>query len=321
MPRPTPLINHRAGRADGESGRDARSAGVPFHSHHAAACILCGNVLTVGEQAVGKVCGRGECKTRHVREQAQAELRRQSALQERAAAAEQALVDSQAIPAANDRAHSVIPANRRRLTELPKRRVREFVDRLMGVLSQAAAVRFGNASLDSEPDLYDEPCGLTETQLAVLGNGCAVCRGHCCPQGSGHAFINVETIVRYMEQHPDQRPRDVLSAYVSRIGHRTYEDSCVYHAASGCTLPREMRSKVCNGYLCKGLTQILNQIDETPSPQVFVISVSDYEPNEANDQTHPTTRAALIDAHGVTSHSLPPATGGEADAVGDTPKR
>ncbi|WP_182870398.1 hypothetical protein [Stieleria mannarensis] len=302
---------------------DDRPTRNPFHSHHAAACILCGSVLTVGEQAVGKICGRSECKTRYVREQAQAELRRKTALQQRAAAAEQSLVDSKVIAASNDRARSVIPANRRRLTELPKRRIREFVDRLMGVVSQAAAIRFGNATLDCEPDLYDEPSGLGETQLAVLGNGCAVCRGHCCPQGSGHAFINVETMVRYMEQHPQQRPRDVLSAYVSRIGHRTYEDSCVYHAASGCTLPREMRSKVCNGYLCKGLTQILNQIDGTASPEVFVISVSDYEPNEADDHACVSTRAAVIDAQGVTAYPLPPAAaaGGEADAAGDTPKR
>lgn len=277
---------------------------IPFRSHLAPKCVVCGNSLTVAEQAVGKVCGRNDCKNHQVRAQAQAELRRKAALRERVLAAAESLVRSESIPADARRATGVLPSNGRRVTRLPKREICVFVDRLIGIVSQAAAIQYGNAELGDDGVGYDEPDEKSETHLAILGNGCAVCRGHCCSQGRGHAFIHVDTILGYMNRNPDQRPRDVLEAYVSRIGRRTYEDSCVYHTEAGCNLPREMRSKVCNGYLCKGLNEILDQLDDSSGSEVFVISVSDYYQNETSENQHPSTHAAVIDSHAVHRYPL-----------------
>lgn len=272
-----------------------------FRSHGAPQCVVCGNVLTVSEQAVGSTCSRGECKTHQVRQQAQAEIRRQKELRDRVGMAEQALVESNLIPAGVDRLLSVLPSNQRRLVGISKRQLRPFIDRLMGVISRAAAIRFGNAALEDDGVGYNTPADLSPSQLAILGNGCAVCRGHCCFQGRGHAFLYVDTVLGYMKRHPDLRPRDVLEAYVSRIGPKAYEDSCVYHAETGCTLPRDMRSKVCNGYLCKGLKEILDQLQDS-SPEVFVISVSDYDRDDSRDPSCPSTRVAVIDAQNVTRY-------------------
>jgi hypothetical protein len=195
----------------------------------------------------------------------------------------------------------VLPSNQRRLVGISKRQLRPFIDRLMGVISRAAAIRFGNATLEDGGAGYGTPADLSPSQLAILGNGCAVCRGHCCLQGRGHAFLHVDTVLGYMQRHPEQRPRDVLEAYVSRIGPKAYEDSCVYHAETGCTLPRDMRSKVCNGYLCKGLHEMLVQLQDS-SPEVFVISVSDYDRDASADPSCPSTRVAVIDAQNVTPY-------------------
>ncbi|WP_253155103.1 hypothetical protein [Stieleria tagensis] len=169
-----------------------------------------------------------------------------------------------------------------------KRQIGEFVDRLTQVISHAAQIHFGSVPAEDLTDEYDKPTDATPRQLAVLGNGCAVCRGHCCSQGKGHAFISVDTILKYLNANPTARPRDVLQAYVSRIGSRTYADSCVYHSQNGCELPREMRSKVCNGYLCKGLYSVLSQLQENESSTAFVV---------ATDQNH-VLRAGVIDPAG-----------------------
>ncbi|WP_372894229.1 hypothetical protein [Stieleria sp.] len=224
-------------------------------------------------------------------------------MRDRVVMAEQALVQSDSIPARGDRRLGVLPSNQRRLVGISKRQLRPFIDRLMGVISRAAAIRFGKATLEDDGAGNQTPADLSPSQLAILGNGCAVCRGHCCFQGRGHAFIHVETVLGYMQRHPDQRPRDVLDAYVSRIGPKAYEDSCVYHAETGCTLPRDMRSTVCNGYLCKGLDEILDQLQDS-SPEVFVISVSDYDRDDPGDSSCPSTRVAVIDAQNVTRYSF-----------------
>ncbi|QDV42142.1 hypothetical protein Enr13x_19850 [Stieleria neptunia] len=315
MSRSDHSIDRPSNAADVRQAGGAPSQQGPFRSFGAPQCVVCGVGLTVSEQAVGKTCSRSECKTRRVRQQAQAESRRQQALRDRVAMAEQALVESKSIPAQTDRVLGVLPSNRRRLVGISKRQLRPFIDRLMGIISQAAAIRFGNATLEDDGVGYKTPVDLAPSELAILGNGCAVCRGHCCFQGRGHAFIHVDTVLGYMERHPDQRPRDVLQAYVSRIGPKAYEDSCVYHAENGCTLPRDMRSKVCNGYLCKGLDEILDRLQDS-SPEVFVISVSDYDREDCGDPSGPSTRVAVIDAQQVTRYPfIDPAEGGGDDNI------
>ena len=40
-----------------------------------------------------------------------------------------------------------------------------------------------------------------------------------------------------------------------RLPAASYQESCVFHASTGCTLPREMRSAVCNTFYCHALEQ------------------------------------------------------------------
>ena len=251
-------------------------------------CAMCGKTLSVHERASGETCGSAKCKNDHLRAEVQVEYRRQQALRERALAVEKMLAQTHAMDLTGKRVLGILPSMDRRLKKLPKRRLGVFVDRLMRIISQAAAVRYGTSEHEVAVSGYDTPLQATEQQLAVLGNGCAVCRGHCCIQGGVHAFLHVETILAYMDRNPNQRPRHVLQAYLSRIRNRSYEDSCVYHSENGCELPREMRSKICNVYLCEGQSKVLFNLKESSISKAFVVAVSEQEP----------VRAAIIDHRG-----------------------
>jgi hypothetical protein len=77
-----------------------------------------------------------------------------------------------------------------------------------------------------------------------------------------------------MEQHPGQRPREVLEAYLSRVGNKTFEGSCIFHQPGGCSLPREMRSDTCDRYFCSGLAGYRAGLSGEKPPRAFFVSVS-----------------------------------------------
>jgi hypothetical protein len=76
-----------------------------------------------------------------------------------------------------------------------------------------------------------------------------------------------------MAKHPDQNPAQVLAAYMAYLPDESFEDSCVNHTETGCALPRDMRSSVCNGYVCESLMKLKDLFADTPVPKgVFFIS-------------------------------------------------
>jgi hypothetical protein len=49
----------------------------------------------------------------------------------------------------------------------------------------------------------------------------------------------------------------------------------VFHAFAGCTLPRTLRSNLCNRYLCGGLTQLARTTVARSEHAAFVAAVDD----------------------------------------------
>jgi hypothetical protein len=162
-----------------------------------------------------------------------------------------------------------VPANLRKVVNLSERRKRAFRDYLMGLISQAAVQRAksagcppGDTAADSSP--------LSPELAAQLGRGCATCRGRCCNGGGDHAYLTVDTILGYMRDHPKQRPREALEAYLARLPNRAYEDSCVYQTEHGCALPREMRARISGDFYCEELREFQKQyFAEGERPVVF----------------------------------------------------
>lgn len=88
---------------------------------------------------------------------------------------------------------------------------------------------------------------------SVVAAACAHCRGCCCQHGGDHGYLTPGTIARVRSLQPEWSDDDIVQAYLSRIGTRSYHRSCIFHGPGGCALPRSMRSETCNAYLCDGL--------------------------------------------------------------------
>ncbi|MFO1424780.1 MAG: hypothetical protein U1F70_14235 [Candidatus Competibacteraceae bacterium] len=281
----------------------------------AQACLICQAPLPFSPARDDKLCGRGECEWRYAllrrrrevcaicgRPLATPELptqvcaastcRRAAAVErgqvvhERNQARYAALIEREVEQATRLRDRvmtafgfrepgsfrlTVIPAATARLVNLPERRRRALRDHVNALIGQTAG-------LPAPPPVEEPVSPPTERESqvqAVLGKACACCQGFCCEGGGDRAYLTVETIQRIRVAHPGQRPRDILAAYLERVGHRTVEGSCVYHQADGCALPRALRADLCNRHFCKALVKFQRDLPATGPIRGFFVA-ADY---------------------------------------------
>ncbi len=254
-------------------------------------CVVCGRPLSARELPT-QVCAASACRRvavvergRIVHERNQA---RYAALIQReieqAARLRDRTMTAFGFREPNSFRLTVIPAATARLATLPEHRRRALRDHVSALISQTAG-------LPAPPPMAEEPPPPPterESQLqAVLGKACACCKGFCCGGGGDHAYLNVETIRRYQAAHPDQRPRDILAAYLERVSHRTVEGSCVYHQADGCALPRAQRADICNRHFCKALVEFQRDLPTTGPIRGFFVA-ADYGALHAATLVHDT---------------------------------
>ncbi|MCP4721284.1 MAG: hypothetical protein GY860_17660 [Desulfobacteraceae bacterium] len=161
----------------------------------------------------------------------------------------------------------VVPSNLKKITRLPKKRKTIFLKTLYHLINESLLESGENQdenSRQNEPLKNDSP---------FEAKACSICSGGCCCIGEEHAFLKKETIFHYMSGHPDQTPAQVVAAYMKYLPEKSFENSCVNHTKTGCTLPRDMRSHVCNNYLCAPLNKLRKLFAQTPLPKgVFFIS-------------------------------------------------
>jgi hypothetical protein len=183
----------------------------------------------------------------------------------------------------------LIPANTRNTEPLPAESREAFLERLRERLARvfAHAVRNDDAPMSAEaraaiddavpaeavdrasPDQPTSPA-----RDALLGVACATCRGECCTAGGTHAFLREDSLVRvraYLARDDRDDSAETMQAeYARHLPLRHYRGSCVYHTPDGCTLPRALRSNLCNRYLCGGLTQLSRALDVTGGHSAYV---------------------------------------------------
>lgn len=147
---------------------------------------------------------------------------------------------------------ALVPTNRARLRKLATRRQVKFLERLRALV---ATVRHTTA--DDDDRTLDAPAELDAQSTRVVIATCSACRGACCANGGDHAFLRTRTLREFMAAHPFLDDEAVVRAYADFLPPRTLQPGCVYQGAQGCTLPRDMRSNICNAYLCGGLRQAL----------------------------------------------------------------
>lgn len=134
------------------------------------------------------------------------------------------------------------------------------------------------AHLQHEHDATD-PAPRNEARLTEspgphhlpVGPICAMCRGFCCVPGGNHGFIATATL-RIAEAR--LAAGNIVDHYMSYVPQRAYAGSCIFHAATGCTLPRDLRSDICNRHLCPPLAKIAADWIETPARPVIAAFVA-----------------------------------------------
>ena len=114
----------------------------------------------------------------------------------------------------------------------------------------------------------------SETLAEFLRVACTCCGGHCCTDGGDQAYFTVDSMRRYIARHPDRSPDAIVDDYLQHVPEETYEASCIYHSATGCSLPRQMRSDLCNSFECYGLTHLRDQVAENAGTGLFIVATN-----------------------------------------------
>jgi hypothetical protein len=176
--------------------------------------------------------------------------------------------------AADAVASAVVPSSDYGPTRLPRRWRNDFQRHLQRVVGE---------SFRTIPDPASQALPLEETPSApqfadesrAAKDGCSTCRGHCCRLGAvSHAFLDATTLHRYRTRRPRLTARQIVAAYMSRLPAQSVENSCVFHGAVGCTLPRHMRAAICNLYHCAGLERVQARADDPGVQRVVIMAAS-----------------------------------------------
>jgi hypothetical protein len=163
---------------------------------------------------------------------------------------------------------TLIPSFSAPITEISDRRRQGLRDHLMSVINLYLIAPEAPPEQDDATAAPKEEAAPTSAP-SVLDRACARCGGHCCRKGGEEAYLAEDTIRRYVREHPGTRPLDLIEAYLARVGQESYEGSCIYHGSTGCTLPREMRSDICNGYFCSELSEFQRDHGSRPARGFF----------------------------------------------------
>ena len=160
----------------------------------------------------------------------------------------------------------VLPSNADPLEPWDPSRRAQFTERLVEIVERAVRDRTRLPNEPLEPEL---PASGREILSAFV---CTACRGSCCRSGGDHAYITEETIARTLHAHPDRTPAQIVDSYLKHLPAETYLNSCIYHSATGCGLPRALRSSTCNRHLCGKLQNLRATLPENnPPPSLAVM--------------------------------------------------
>ena len=145
----------------------------------------------------------------------------------------------------------VVPHQDRTLVPPSAERVRRFRRHLVECLRDLRKAR--------RPErLIQSPAAPpAEAAVPVLQAGCAACRGFCCLGGEDHAYLDERTMARVRRDRPALTERGVIAAYAAQIAPLSFQDSCLFHGARGCTLDPAMRARLCHSFFCSPLREFL----------------------------------------------------------------
>lgn len=132
----------------------------------------------------------------------------------------------------------------------------------MAMAAKAAGLAIDAVAADAGNTFSVGSCG-----AALPGRLCALCGGGCCTRGADHAYLGPVTLRRVMDAQPHLTPEQVVESYLAHVGKSTQAGSCINHTGTGCSLPRALRSDICNDFCCDAL----KQVQAAPPGQVVLV--------------------------------------------------
>lgn len=122
-------------------------------------------------------------------------------------------------------------------------------------------------------DTTPQDSGTADVSLR-LAKTCETCEGSCCSRGTQNlAYLKEDAIYRTAHYLGTKSLAHVIDAYVNHVPEHHVKNSCFYHTSTGCALPREMRSTICNMYQC-GAAQAVSKMTSELDPDVPIIVVA-----------------------------------------------
>lgn len=162
------------------------------------------------------------------------------------------------LPVDQDAVLFIVPNNPQKVVSQSEQAIAEFrnhLNRIMPLAEEQVGDCESHRFLQVE---HENRSVQQQTSLPVI-NACSTCRGICCLQGKGHAFLTKDFLAWRLLNESDTSPSEMVEEYLSKIPSRVYENSCVFHGPEGCVLTREVRSSTCNGFLCTGISDGLRR--------------------------------------------------------------
>jgi hypothetical protein len=147
-----------------------------------------------------------------------------------------------------------LPGFDRPLRPVGAKRRRIFAAFLEGLFAEVSRPR---AKAPDRPEQKPE--------ATIFADACAACRGHCCSKGGNDAYLDENAIALAWARHPRLSKRGLMQLYLDAIPKKAFEESCIFHAEHGCSLPRSLRAPVSEAYLC-GPLERLKKADFRPPP-------------------------------------------------------
>ncbi len=217
-----------------------------FNAHTPRPCRFCGQALNAIERVQGDSCQRLDCRRAVTTERAAAAMAADLLARRQAA--------SKALQHAGPLRAPVI-----RLETHAARLARVRATERRAHRAHLCALAAGEAAEPGTPEerpVPSAPVPALPGTSTLTDRLCGFCAGRCCRHGAfTHAFIDRALLQRWVAARPGSGLQDAAADYAARLPAVHVEGSCLHHGSSGCTLPRAMRSDICNRYACDGLVQ------------------------------------------------------------------
>ena len=174
-----------------------------------------------------------------------------------------------------------IPSGLTKFAPPANERIKKYSEHVSNIIREATE------NIDNNTVTYDKNYGAKENlqlqeqrfsespKLQTMANRlCEMCKGGCCPAGDDHAYLSASTIMQLIKTKPELSITEIHEQYLSRIASKTVVGACINQTELGCSLPRYMRSNICNGYYCEPVKAYLDhETQAAVEKQKVVIAV------------------------------------------------